>query len=379
MKILHVVEVSHGGVVSLAETLADLQSEQGHEVHMLAQPDSVGAGRRTHEWVPRRRSPRRLLDAHRKLTALVARERFDVVHLHSFFAGLLGRLRGLGTSAVVYQPHSWAFEAAPTPLGPRAVGGWERRAARRTHALVTNCTEERDEGARFGVDVSATVIGLPLDTEHYRPGDDEDRASSRTRLGLTSRHVLVCVGRLSRQKGQVALAAQWERDPLPDTTLVLVGPGDDGELAKVAPRTFGDTLRHVGAQDDVRPWLWAADLCVQPSLYEGQSVAMAEALACGTPVVMTDVNGAREVICGSAVPTAGSVVPVGDMPGLLRAARDLLENDHRRQGAGQVAREVAVRHFESSAVLRRLDAVYDQALDRAVDQVIDRADRAAAS
>jgi len=365
MKILHVVEVSHGGVVSLAETFADLQSEQGHEVHMLAQPDTVDAVRNTHTWGPRRRSPRRLLDAHRRLTELVRRERFDVVHLHSFFAGLLGRLRGLGTSAVVYQPHSWAFEAAPTPVGPRAIGGWEKRAARRTHALVTNCTEEMEEGARFGVDLPATVIGLPLDIRHYRPGDDKGLASSRERLGLTSRHVLVCVGRLSRQKGQVALAEQWERDPLPGTTLVLVGPGDSGDIAEAAPRTFGDSLRHVGAQADVRPWLWAADLCVQPSLYEGQSVAMAEALACGTPVVMTEVNGAREVICGSGVPAAGSVVPVGDMPGLLRAARDPLDNDLRRHRAGEVAREVAVRHFESSTVLHRLDAVYDQALDRA--------------
>jgi glycosyltransferase involved in cell wall biosynthesis len=365
MKILHVVEVSHGGVVSLAETFADLQSEQGHEVHMLAQPDTAGVVRNTHTWGPRRRSPRRLLGAHRRLTELVRRERFDVVHLHSFFAGLLGRLRGLGTSAVVYQPHSWAFEAAPTPLGPAAVGGWEKRAARRTHALVTNCTEEMDEGTRFGVEVPATVIGLPLDTGHYRPGDDMERASSRERLGLTTRHVLVCVGRLSRQKGQVALAEQWERDPLRDTTLVLVGPGDSGDIARVAPGTFGDSLRHVGAQADVRPWLWAADLCIQPSLYEGQSVAMAEALACGTPVVMTEVNGAREVLCGSGVPTAGSVVPVGDMPGLLRAARDLLDHDVRRQAAGEAAREVAVRHFESAEVLRRLDAVYDQALDRA--------------
>jgi glycosyltransferase involved in cell wall biosynthesis len=371
MKVLHVVEVSHGGVVSLADTFAGLQSEQGHEVHMLAQPAAAGAVRNTHTWGPRRRSPRRLLDAQRRLTELVRRERFDVVHLHSFFAGLLGRLRGLGPSAVVYQPHSWAFEAAPTPLGPRTVGGWERRAARRTHALVTNCTEEMEEGARFGVDVPATVIGLPLDIEHYRPGDDKDRALCRESLGLTSRNVLVCVGRLSRQKGQVALAEQWERDPLPDTTLVLVGPGETAEIARVAPRTFGGSLQHVGAQADVRPWLWAADLCVQPSLYEGQSVAMAEALACGTPVAMTEVNGAREVICGSGVPPAGSVVPVGDMPGLLRAARDLLDNDVRRQAAGEVAREVAVRHFESSAVLRRLDAVYAQA--------IDRADRVAAS
>jgi glycosyltransferase involved in cell wall biosynthesis len=362
MKILHVVEVSHGGVVTLAETLAELQSRLGHEVHMLAPPEAATKRQPSHHWTPRRRSPRRLLSARQRLTALARREGYDVVHLHSFFAGLLGRLRATRAGAVVYQPHSWAFEAAPTPIGPPAVRGLERWASRNTHALVTNCTEELEEGARFGISTPGTVIGLPLDTEHFRPADPAARDAMRQRLGLTSKHVLVCVGRLSRQKGQLSLAQRWERDPIPDTTLVFVGPGDSDDVAAAAPRTFGDSLRHVGAQDDVRPWFWAADLCVQPSLYEGQSVAMAEALACGTPVVMTEVNGVREVVCGSGGPAAGRVVPVGDMDALLGAATELLDRTAERRAAAEIGREVAVRHFEASAVIGRLEAVYGEAI-----------------
>jgi glycosyltransferase involved in cell wall biosynthesis len=367
MKILHATEVSHGGVVSLMETLAGLQSERGHDVHVLAPSAAPEAPVPQHVWEPRRRSPRRLARARRDLHSVVRRERPDLVHLHSFFAGVLGRLRRLDP-AVVYQPHSWAFAAAPTFLGPPVVARWERWAGRHTDGLVTNCTEEMEEGDQFGLCTPVSVIGLPLDTEHYRPADPGAREAARSRFGLTSKHVLVCVGRLSRQKGQVSLAEQWERTPLPDTTLVLVGPGDPHEVSAAAPHTFGDSLRHVGAQEDVRAWLWAADVCVQPSLYEGQSVAMAEALACGTPVVMTDVNGAREVIDGTGPPAAGHVVPVGDMPAVLRACDDLLHRPTFLEAAGEVGREVAVRHFESGAVIERLDTVYEHAVAAAASR-----------
>ena len=98
---------------------------------------------------------------------------------------------------------------------------------------------------------------------------------------------------------------------------MLVGPGEQEGLRSAAPTTFGDNLLHVGAQDDVHPFLSRASVSVLPSRYEGQSVAMAESLACGVPVVMTDVNGAREAVAPPGGDTAGAVVPVGDMGAVL--------------------------------------------------------------
>ena len=361
MRVLHVAEVSHGGVISLVRTFAEQQVKAGFDVHVLAPPDVGPLAGVGHQWSPRRRRLASYPAYALRLREVVAAVRPDVVHLHSFFPGLFGRmLRHPLGAAVVYQPHSWAFDRLP----PRAVGGvaaWERLAARRTDVVVTNCESELEEGREHGVRVKGEVVGLPIDTQYFAPVDDAERLRIRQHLGLASRRLLVCVGRISQQKGQVALAAAWESQPIPDTVLAMIGPGDQSEVAAAAPTSVGSTLRLVGALSDVRPWLHAADLCVQPSRYEGQSVAMAEAMSCGRAVVMTDVNGAREALCPQGEPPAGAVVPLGDLGSLLREARARLEDGSLVGAEEHVARERAVWMFGLDEVMGRLDLAYRRA------------------
>jgi len=361
MRVLHVAEVSHGGVISLVRTFAEQQVKAGFDVHVLTAPDAGPLAGVVHEWKPHRRRLASYPAYALRLREVVATVRPDVVHLHSFFPGLFGRMVRLppGT-AVVYQPHSWAFERIPA----RAVGGavaWERFAARRTDVVVTNCESELQEGQDHGLRVRGEVVGLPIDTEHFAPVNDVERPRIREDLGLGEHRLLVCVGRISHQKGQVPLATAWESDPIPDTVLAMIGPGDPAEVVAAAPTAVGNTLRLVGPLSDVRPWLHAADLCVQPSRYEGQSVAMAEAMSCGRAVVMTDVNGAREALCPEGEPAAGAVVPLGDLGSLLGAARARLDDESLVRAEEHVARGRAVSMFGLDEVMGRLEAVYRRA------------------
>ena len=363
MRVLHVAEVSHGGVVSLVRDFAQAQVRAGHDVHLLLRPDVQGAAGTVHHWSPQRRKPLSLLRAIQDLRSTVRAVRPDVVHLHSFFPGLLGRLvRQDVPVATVYQPHSWAFQAVPRAVEP-AVVAWERFAARRATAVITNCQDEWAEAESRGVRAGVRIVGVPVDTTRFLPVSWERRAQLRAELGLTARYVVVCVGRLCAQKGQDLLATAWEAHPVPDSVLVLVGPGDPGYLARLAPNTFGDTIVHVGAQQDVRPWLWAADLAVLPSRYEGQSVAMAEALACGTPLVMTDVNGGREAVSPDTPEAAGAVVAVGDMAGVLGEVTLRLTGERSRlQVEGAAARERAIALFDRETVMRRVESAYQDAI-----------------
>jgi glycosyltransferase involved in cell wall biosynthesis len=361
MRVLHVAEVAHGGVISLVRTFAEQQLKAGFDVHVLAAPDVGPLAGVVHEWSPRRRRLTSYPSYALRLREVVTAVRPDVVHLHSFFPGLFGRMLRLprGT-AVVYQPHSWAFERIPA----RAVGAvvaWEKFAARRTDVVVTNCESELAEGHDHGLRVKGEVVGLPIDTEHFAPVDSAERLRIRQDLGLDDRRLLVCVGRISHQKGQVALATAWESDPIPDAVLAMIGPGDPTEVAAAAPTAVGSTLRLVGALSDVRPWLHAADVCVQPSRYEGQSVAMAEAMSCGRAVVMTDVNGAREALRPDGEPAAGAVVPLGDLDSLLREARARLDDESLAREEEHVARGRAVSMFGLDEVMGRLEQVYRRA------------------
>src|SRR5690349_18154122 len=92
MRVLHVLEVDHGGVVTYVRALAREQVAQGLDVHVLA-PAAAGdfSGTR-HYWAPRRRNPLALTRAFLALRRVSSRTKPTVVHLHSFFAGILGRL-----------------------------------------------------------------------------------------------------------------------------------------------------------------------------------------------------------------------------------------------------------------------------------------------
>lgn len=361
MRVLHVAEVSHGGVISLVRTFAEQQVKAGFDVHVLTPPDVGPLAGVVHEWSPHRRRLASYPAYALRLREVVMAVRPDVVHLHSFFPGLFGRmLRHPLGAAVVYQPHSWAFDRLPR----RAVAGvvaWERFAARRTDVVVTNCESELQQGQEQGLRIAGEVVGLPIDTEHFAPVDDAERLRIRQALGIGERRLLVCVGRISHQKGQVALATAWEAEPIEDAVLAMIGPGDQSEVAAAAPTSVGENLRLVGALSDVRPWLHAADLCVQPSRYEGQSVAMAEAMSCGRAVVMTDVNGAREALRPDGEPAAGAVVPLGDVGSLLHEARARLDDQSLVSAEEHVARERAVSMFGLDEVMGRLEAVYRRA------------------
>lgn len=364
MRILHVVEVSIGGVVSVVNTYADYQLSAGDDVHVLAPREALLTAGTRHYWRPERRTPHHLPTAVRDLRRLVAELAPDVIHLHSFFPGVLGRIRPLGAGgpAVVYQPHSWAFDAAPTPMGTKLVEAWERRAARRTDAIIVNCDDELREGERHGVQTAAHVVGIPVDTTHFAPADEFQRQTHRRDLGVSDRAVLLCVGRLAKQKGQDLLVQAWQQTPVPGAVLVLLGAGDPRPLAQLAGDQWGQSVVAPGAVEDVRPWLHAADLVVAPSRWESQEVAVMEALACGKAVVATEVNGAREAIEDGPEPAAGAVVGQLDMTAFLDACRLRVIDRATLIRESTAARARAERMSARDAVMTRVRVAYDRAI-----------------
>jgi glycosyltransferase involved in cell wall biosynthesis len=367
LRILHVSETYGGGVETLVRQFSAEQVARGHAVRLLVPPgmaDVAGAERTT--WVPRRRRPTSAGPALLALKRAVRDHAPDVVHLHSFGAGVLGRLPGRALFGmdlpIVYQPHAWSFEVFDLRSAASAMRTWERWASRRTDVLVANCSDEVREGRAVGVATTARVLGVAVDLDAFRPVPEERGREARRHLGLPGKNVVVCMGRLARQKGQDLLLRAWERRPLTDTVLVLLGPGDPAPLRQLAPSQWGHTVLAVGGQDDVRPWLWASDLLILPSRYETVGLVVAEAMACGVPVVATAVNGVREAVVDGPLGAAGAVVPVGDMEALLDEAAKRLADPALRRTEGACGRMRAEEGFRADRVATRLEQAYRAAI-----------------
>lgn len=305
--VLHLVQPVDGGVGRVVADLVRAQVTAGMRV-VVACPDQgpltadvAGLGAETEVWRATRDPGLGLPAEIRRVAELVGRIRPDVVHAHSAKAGFAGRLAVRGRIPTVFQPHAWSFEAVSGATAALA-RGWERLAARWTARVVCVSEAERGRGERAGVRAPWSVVHNGVDADRFRPAHPADPLAS-TAVGRAAlpqlaelppdTPLVVCVGRLCRQKGQDILLRAWPlvRQDVPEARLVLVGDGPDAERLRAAAPP---SVLFAGAVPDTAPWYRAADLVVLPSRWEGMAVAPLEAMASGRTVLLSDVDGARE-------------------------------------------------------------------------------------
>ena len=279
----------------------------------------------------------------RRLARVVDEVRPDVLHAHSAKAGLAARLTVRGRIPTVFQPHAWSFEAVGG-LTAAVATAWERWGARWTAGVVCVSEAEHLRGLRAGVRANWRVIPNGIDPARFRPAAaDAVRAALAPLAGLDPAALLVvCVGRLCRQKGQDVLLEAWPSvlRRVPGARLALVGDGpQERGLRHHAP----EGVLFAGAVANPVPWYQAADLVVLPSRWEGMALAPLEAMACGRAVVVTDVAGARESLPPGH--RAHGLVPAGRPRPLADAlTRTLLDPSLRESLGHQGLRHVLTAH-----------------------------------
>ncbi len=345
------------GVAICVRQLTETAVAAGHHVTVVSPGDGHGplAG-----WVRSFGADHRTLNMARKpairdvgdLLALrrLARGR-DIVHLHSSKAGVLGRvaalsLRGRHRPAVVVTAHYWSWLVG----GPWApLYRWiERLLARRCDALVAVSEGEAGEGrAVLGASAPLRLIPNGVDREHFSPtggSADRDRVAP----------LLVCVGRLSHQKGQdVAIRALALQDD-PTSRLRLVGAESGGGERKgleelAASLGVADRIEWRGAVEDTAPEYRSADVVIAPSRWDGLSLALLEAMACGATIVASDVNGSESL------GDAGVIVPPDDPMALAGEIDRLLEDASLRRRLGASARTRSASFDLASTMQKNLD------------------------
>lgn len=177
--------------------------------------------------------------------------------------------------------------------------------------------------------------------------------------------VIVCVARLSPPKNHRMLLEAFARGPARFTQakLWLVG---DGELRAALERQ----VRDMGLQGRVRFWGWrsdipeilaASDIFALASTWEGNPLAVMEAMAAGKPVVATDVGGLPELIDSG---LNGILLSSGDVEGFAHALVQLVRDVELRERMGRAARCVAERRFDVSVMVREYEALYERILSQ---------------
>jgi len=298
------------------------------------------------------------LKAFGQIMALLRRHGFRFLHCHSPMGGFCGRLAGRFTGTpVVYTAHGFHFyDGAPLP-------NWllyyptERLLAHFTDVLVTINHDDFRRAGTFAARKVVHVPGIGVDTKRLARRD-ADRARLREELGLADgTFVFLSVGELNRNKNHAtALEAFAALGPGPYAYLIC-GRGERETSLREQARRLGleGRVRFLGFRNDVGDLLGAADAFVFPSLREGLSVALLEAVAAGLPVVCSRIRGNTDLIAEGG---GGFLVEPLDAAGFAERMKRLADSPElcRRLSAHNL---VEARKYDVAVVNEAMKAVYE--------------------
>ena len=269
----------------------------------------------------------------------------DIVHAHALYQA--ARLRR-GNIPVVIN-----FPGAPHARYTSDI--------QQADALVADGWAAANLPALIGRPVHAVPKGV--DARVFRPDGPDVRAT----LGLAGRRVVVSVGRFVPIKNMALLVDALARLRQVDTAahLLLVGEGPDRRALQQQALRLGvvDAVTFVGyiPQEQMAPYYRAADVFALASEFDNSPNVVLEAMACGLPVVGTDVGGVAEYVIDE---RGGSLVPRADADAMARALDRWLSDAGARRQASAFNRQRVVDRFSWRASAERLLEVYREVLDR---------------
>ena len=307
------------------------------------------------------------------LRELVAREGYDLVHLHTPIASFAGRfglrkLRRRGRVAVVYTAHGFHFHEHGSPLRNRVFRSAEKLAGRWTDHLVTINQYDYEQASRsrfVAADDLSLIPGIGIDTAEWDPAriSAEETGRVRTELGISQdeqlilliashepeKHHDLALRAFARVRGETAHLAFAGEGPLMEQNRQLAN-----ELG------VGKRVHFLGNRNDIPALIRASAMTLSTSRREGMSRSVMESLSLAVPAVGSRIRGVHDLIGED---ECGIAVEVGDVAGFANAMQRLCDSADLREQMGAAGRR-RIAAYDLATVLDAYAAVYEKALER---------------
>jgi glycosyltransferase involved in cell wall biosynthesis len=299
-----------------------------------------------------------------RLAQWIRESKPDVIHTWMYHANLVGALAAClaGDVPVVWGIHNGALDPRVDRRRTISVNRLCAHLSRKVPARIVCCSEAslRIHKKLGYAAEKLEVIPNGFDLEKVKP-DPTARASVREELGIPADALLIGIAArfhpLKDHFNFVRAAARLHKQ-MPEVHFLLCGLDITWKNAQLVEWIDGAGLRNrchlLGVRQDISRLFASMDIATTASLSEAFPVVIGEAMACGTPCVVTDV-GDSALIVGE----AGSVVAPGDPHALAEAWRKLIEaGPSVRHRLGMAARHRVQQHFALPAIVERYQAIY---------------------
>ena len=297
-----------------------------------------------------------------QLRKLVASVRPDVIETHHVKSHFLVRLSGLWkeTPWLAFH-HGYTNEDFRSPIYNR-LDRWSLRAAARIVTMNRPFERQLGRSGIRGERITVLHNAVRPTSDGPVPVDAATRERRRADLGIApDERIILCIGRLSKEKGQLDLVAAIGRlrqmRPAEPVRLILAGDGPARPqiVEAIQSMGLGGQVTLAGHIPDIGRYYQAADLVVIPSLSEGSPNVLLEAMAAGIPVVATPVGGIPEIVTHG---ESALLVPPQNPGAMAEAINLLLSSPGTAISLAQQARANVETDYTPEARARSLLEIY---------------------
>lgn len=291
MHIVHVVENARGGISTYVDTLVRQQLQHGHTITLISNParstPELRALAVNHLHYDCERTIFKLVKSVSTINRHIDQIAPDIVHLHSTFPGLFGRLYTRKRHKVVYCAHGWAFCQDIPWIMKLAYAVVERVLALRTDAIINISQSERVAAEQWNVAGRHYVVRNAVEPASPTGQSVIQHHPTKINLGFIGRH--------DRQKGLDFILDILDRNPSLPVHLWVAGEHDREGKRRGSD---GGNYSFVGWVDKTRTddFICDMDAIIIPSRWEGFGLVALEAMRNGKPVLASDRGGLGEFI-----------------------------------------------------------------------------------
>ncbi len=291
-----------------------------------------------------------------KLYKLLKNRKFDIIHTHAYSAGTIGRISAflagipviISHNHSVYDYYNWYYHFVERLLSfitdrVICISDMVNRFAKETQRINPN-----------------KLVTIHNGIDNIRIVSGKGTSDLRKELGIPINHSIICIiAHMEEHKGLKYLlkSASLLLESKSNISFLLVGDGAlTGELKKLCIYLkIEKNVIFAGERSDIPEILSLTDIFVLPSLREGLGLAILEAMACGKPVIATNVGGIPEIVKNG---VSGILVSPGDPEALQTAIKELLDDKEMQKKMGYEGKKICEMNFNSGTMVDKVEELY---------------------
>jgi glycosyltransferase involved in cell wall biosynthesis len=322
------------------------------------------------QWSRNPLDPRNLLGTPQVIREIVAREKYNIIHVHTPVAAFVTRyalknLRQKLGAKIIYTAHGFHFYAGGNRLKNAIFIQLERWGGKWTDYLVTINHEDKYAAERYQLldpERIRYMPGIGVDLNYYNPRSVADSAVAAVRqeLGLGENdRLLLSVAEFTARKRHVDAIEAFAKLDRSDVHLAFAGSGPLQEKMQQLASALGmaDRIHFLGNRRDIPVLMRAATANILVSAQEGLPRSVLESLALETPTIGTKIRGTQDLLADG----CGLLVNVGDVDELASATTTVLD---RPEEAAQMSRlgSERISTYDLDSIVKLHEQLYAEAL-----------------